>query len=165
MKYRIEIPSQEILNEYFYYKDGKIYSKYLSTNRKVDAEVGVKTKYGYLNVKFKKQTFYVHRIIWCLLNGNLNGMDVDHINNIRDDNRIENLRLVTRSQNNENLKVAKSNSKTKLLGASLKKGTNKYVAQIKHNDKYIHLGLFDTAEQAHKAYITKKRQIHSTCTL
>ena len=165
MKFRIEMPSQEILNKHFYYKNGKIYSKYLSTNRKIDAEVGVKNKHGYIAMKFKKQTFFAHRIIWCLLNGDLKGMDVDHINNVRDDNRIENLRLLTRSQNNENLKTAKSNNKTKLLGASLKKGTNKYVAQIKHNNKVMHLGLFDTAEKAHEAYINKKREIHIACTI
>jgi hypothetical protein len=165
MKYRISLPSQEELNQLFYYKDGQLISKYLSTNRKIGAVVGVKNKYGYLQAKFKDKIFYVHRLIWMLLKGDLNGMDVDHINGIKHDNRIENLRLVSRNENNQNLKKAKINSKTKLIGASFHKPSGKFIAQIAKNNKVFYLGLFDTAEDAHAAYIAKKKEIHLSCTI
>lgn len=165
MKYRISLPSQEELNQLFYYKDGQLISKYLSTNRKIGSVVGVKNKYGYLQAKLKKKSFYVHRLIWVLLKGDLNGLDVDHINGIKNDNRIENLRLVSRNENNQNLKKAKTNSKTKLIGASFHKSTGKFIAQISKNRKIFYLGLFDTAQDAHAAYIAKKREIHLSCTI
>jgi hypothetical protein len=165
MKYRIPLPSQDVLKEHFYYKDGQLFSKYFKSNRKIDAEVGIKNRYGYKAAKFQKNSFYVHRLIWCLLNGDLKGMDIDHINGIRDDNRIENLRLVNRTQNNSNLRLAKKSSKTKLLGASYKKSMNKYIAQICVNYKIIVIGYFDTALEAHQAYISKKRELHDSCVI
>ena len=165
MKYRTPLPSQDVLKEHFYYKDGKLFSKYFKSNRKIDAEVGIKNRYGYKSAKFQKNTFYVHRLIWCLLNGDLKGMDIDHINGIRDDNRIENLRLVTKTQNNRNLQTAKVNSKTQLLGASYKKSMKKYVAQITTNYKVMVIGYYDTALEAHEAYISKKRELHDSCTI
>ena len=78
MKYRISLPSQEELNQLFYYKDGQLISKYLSTNRKIGSVVGVKNKYGYLQAKLKKKSFYVHRLIWVLLKGDLNGLAVSY---------------------------------------------------------------------------------------
>jgi len=165
MKYRISLPSQEVLAELFEYKEGQLISKYLSTNRKIGSVVGVKNKYGYLQAKIKDKNFYVHRLIWMLVNGDLHGMDVDHINGIKHDNRIENLRLVSRNENNQNLQRAKINSKTKLIGASFHKSSGKFTAQITKNKKVFYLGLFDTAEDAHAAYIYKKREMHLSCTI
>jgi hypothetical protein len=165
MKYRTLLPSQKELTELFDYKDGQLFSKYSSTRRKVGSVVGVKNKSGYSQAKIKNKTFYVHRLIWQMLNGDLNGMDVDHVNGNKHDNRIENLRLVSRSENSQNLRIAKTNSKTKLLGTWFNKSSGKFAAQITKNGQAIYLGLFDTAEDAHAAYIDKKRKIHLTCTI
>ena len=167
MKFRIKLPSQDELKLLFEYRDdGKLISKYSRSSRKIGDEIGVLNKYGYLSAKIKNKTYYVHRLIWTLCNGDIpNGFDIDHINGCRSDNSMSNLRLVTRSENNRNLRVAKKNSKTKLLGASFHKATGKYVAQINDNGKVKHLGLFESALDAHNAYLIAKRKLHKTCTI
>jgi hypothetical protein len=78
--------------------------------------------------------------------------EIDHINGIRDDNRIINLRSVTRQQNQWNRKTAK--------GYYLDKKTNKFNSQIYLNRKRIRLGYFDTEEEARNAYVNAKEKYH-----
>ena len=165
MKFRVPLPPQRELVQLFeYHSSGVITSKYAKSNRRIGAIVGVKNRYGYLAAKLNRKTYYVHRLIWTICNGSIpEGFDIDHINGNRSDNRIENLRLVTRQGNNQNLQHAKSNSKTKLLGVCFKKSSQKFVAQIRENGKYKHLGLFNTALEAHEVYLKRKREIHETC--
>ena len=167
MKFRIKLPSQDDLKLLFEYRDdGKLISKYSRTSRKIGNEIGVLNKYGYLSAKIKNKTYYVHRLIWTLCIGEIpNGFDIDHINGCRSDNTLSNLRLVTRSENNKNLRKAKSNSKTQLIGSCFHKATGKYVAQINDGGKVKHLGLFEAAIDAHNAYINAKRKLHATCTI
>lgn len=75
----------------------------------------------------------------------------DHINGNGLDNRRENLRLATKSQNNANRRISKNN-KSGYKGVSWHKASGKWVAGIKVNGKSINLGGYDTPEQAHKAY-------------
>jgi len=88
-------------------------------------------------------------------------MEIDHFNGIRDDNRISNLRCVTKSENMENQKrVHKNNNTTKLMGVSpLPSG--RFQAAIQINKKLFYLGSFDTAEEAHQAYLKAKRKFHT----
>jgi len=77
---------------------------------------------------------------------------IDHINGIRDDNRISNLRSVTNQQNQFN--------NTKSKGYSFDKKNNKWRAQIYLNNKKINLGLFNSEDDAREAYLTAKKQYH-----
>ena len=63
----------------------------------------------------------------------------------------------------QNQKRAKKNNKLGILGVSVKKG--RFIAQIQVNKKGIHLGSFDTADEAHEAYLHAKREMHDTCTI
>lgn len=159
-KIRNPLPSSIEISNLFEYFNGALISKYSRTNRIAGSSVGRITKHGYKSVKIGKKQFYEHRLIWMLFNSNLHGLDVDHINGNRSDNRIENLRLATRTENNRNLHSAKCNSKTGLLGACFHKKTGKFVAQIRSNGKYLHLGLFDTAQLAHETYMNAKTIYH-----
>ena len=90
--------------------------------------------------------------------------EVDHINGDSTDNRLCNLRSVSREVNQENIRRAKRNSKTGLLGVMHTRG-GKYRSAIRVRGVFHHLGHFDTAEQAHAAYVEAKRRLHEGCTL
>lgn len=101
-----------------------------------------------------------HRVIWLMHYGSFPTMELDHINGVRDDNRLENLRQVTRSQNIQNLKRARSDNSNGLLGVSYKKPNKKWAAAIQKDGKKIHIGLYATAQEAHEAYMQVKDSIH-----
>jgi hypothetical protein len=74
--------------------------------------------------------------------------------------------VVDQSGNMQNqCKARKDNKSTGLLGATFHKASGKYNAQIFVQGKNKHLGLFDTAEEAHTSYVEAKRKFHSTCTI
>jgi len=105
---------------------------------------------GYIIIKNTKFQLRGHQFAWYWVNKEIVNC-IDHINGIRDDNRICNLRSVTHQQNLFN---------TKAKGYTWRKRDNKWQSQINLNNKYIHLGLFDTEEEARNAYITAKEKYH-----
>ena len=84
---------------------------------------------------------------------------VDHINGIRDDNRIENLREATNQQNNFN-SGSKEGSSSQYKGVSWHKRGKKWVARYSLNGKQTHLGLFETEIEAYKAYSEATKKYH-----
>ena len=92
---------------------------------------------------------YMHRLI---MNGDL----IDHINGNGLDNRKCNLRLADKSLNAINSKIRSDNS-TGYRGVTFNKKANKYMAEISRNGKRKYLGLFNTAKEAHRAYITAEK--------
>ena len=106
------------------------------------------TKKNYLAVRYQKVRYYAHRVIWEMCNGPIpDGMHIDHINHITTDNRISNLRLVTQSENNKNLPLPCTNS-SKVCGVNWHKLRGKWRAYIKVNNKDVHLGTFDSFDEA-----------------
>jgi hypothetical protein len=105
--------------------------------------------YAYANIKQletkKHKTFYLHR----LLMDNPEGLQVDHINHDRLDNRKENLRICTSTENNRN-RTKRLDTPNKYKGVSLR--NKKYRAAVKIAGKTIHLGYFKTQEEAAMAY-------------
>ena len=118
---------------------------------------------GYSRIGVDKSKLKAHRLAWAMVHGAWPEGDIDHINGIRNDNRIVNLRLATRSQNAQNLKKAMSNSSHGFLG--VKKNGNRWNASINLDGEYIYLGCFKTPEIAHSAYLKAKRDIHEFCTI
>ena len=118
---------------------------------------------GYVQVCIKGKQFKGHRLAWLIYHGEWPAGDIDHINGIRTDNRIENLRVVTNAINCQNKRKALPSSKTGILGV-VKVG-ERFHSSIYTNRKKTFLGSFDSAEQAHAAYIAAKRQLHVGCTL
>lgn len=103
---------------------------------------------GYRQVSIKGKDYRVHRVVMLMCYGFYGeGLDVDHINHVRDDNRLVNLRFVTREENQRNQSLS-SKSTTGVTGVSFLKARKKYIAQIMVNRKLIYLGIFDTLEEA-----------------
>lgn len=115
---------------------------------------GYITPNGYLNTKFKSRNFGIHQIIaMTFLDHIPNGWDivVDHINGIKTDNRLENLRLVT-TRENTSFGYNKKSTSSKYCGVHFRKNRNKWIAHIRINSKRIHLGHYKTEEEAHQVY-------------
>lgn len=109
---------------------------------------------GYLAICFKAKTYPAHRLIWMMFVGLVpNGFELDHINGIRTDNRIENLRLVTRSENCLNKKVHREG---RLPYAHKRKCNGKWTGRMPAvNGVQEIVGTFSTMEEAHEAVISK----------
>lgn len=121
---------------------------------------------GYLRVslckngKYKK--FYIHQLV-CMtfLNHTVNKYEnvVNHIDNNRLNNNVDNLEVVSQRQNTAHSKN-KSKTSSKYIGVSWHKSTKKWQANIRVKEKKIYLGLFKTEEDAYKAYQTKLNSIN-----
>ena len=119
---------------------------------------------GYRQIGISGRMYLSHRLAFMLMTKAWPVAQIDHINGVKDDNRWSNLRDVYRGVNTQNQRKAQKNSKTGLLGASQDKA-GRYQATIKLNGKTRYLGAFNTAEEAHQAYLEAKRKLHEGCTL
>jgi hypothetical protein len=103
---------------------------------------GFTTVYGYRRVSINKRFYMVHRVIWALFYGSWPKGQIDHINGIKDDNNIENLREVTNIENARNKKRSKNNT-SKLTGVRWHKKTNKWQASVNVNYQDTYLGVYE----------------------
>lgn len=101
--------------------------------------VGCKRPNGYLMVSINGKQRRAHRVAWELYYGKEPVGSIDHINGVRDDNRIINLRVVTTAENNKNMRMGRRN-KTGVVGVSWESDRSKWIAYIGVNKK-IHLKL------------------------
>lgn len=94
-----------------------------------------------------------HRLAWFLSHGRWPDGDIDHINGIRDDNRLANLREATRRQNNGNMRCPRHNT-SGVKGVWWHKRGKKWAAGITlPGRRNKHLGLFHSKEEAAAAYL------------
>ena len=102
-------------------------------------------------VNGKRGAVYMQHVI---VGRPLNGLEVDHINGIRHDNRRSNLRFVTHRENGMNRKEHRGEKykTSKFIGVSLDKRSGRWQAMITINAKQKNLGLHETEEKAHEAY-------------
>lgn len=129
----------------------------------IGSVAGDLNKRGYWRVCVDGKRVMGNVLAWLYMTGEWPTCDVDHRNNVRHDNAWSNLRQATRSMNNENQHRAHRNNKSGLLGVSPNR--NRWAASIIVRGKKTHIGTFDTPEQAHQAYLDKKRQMHAGCTI
>lgn len=114
---------------------------------------------GYVEIGLNRKIYKAHRLAWLYVYGVFPKGLIDHINRNRIDNRIANLREVNKAENLQN-QTLRAVSKTGFMGASFNTQKQKYVAQITVFGKKIYLGQFDSAEEAHQAYMRKKVELH-----
>lgn len=132
-------------------------------HRQPGVAVGSMSSNGYLCFQIDRKKYTVHRFVWFWWYGEWPSVDIDHIDGNRTNNRIANLRTATRTVNCQNRRATSRNS-TGLLGASLDR-RGKYVAQIASDGRTYNLGRYETAEEAHAAYLAAKRRLHEGCTI
>jgi hypothetical protein len=113
----------------------------------------------YKSIRIDRKSYLQHRLAWLYVYGVWPEKHIDHINNDPSDNRILNLRDVTRSENLQN-RAAQSNNTSGHKGVTWLKATQKWQAQIRLNNKNIYLGTFDTVELASDAYQSASNKIH-----
>lgn len=149
--------TQEILKEHFRYEaiTGHFFWAKQSRfkQRNLTQPLSMCDKDGYIVVcttlSGKSKNYRVHRLIWMYVHGQINH-EIDHINGIRNDNRLCNLREVTHQQNMMNRRAHKSEN---LRGIYKAKGkTPSWAAAINCNGKRYYLGAYKTPEEANLAY-------------
>jgi hypothetical protein len=124
------------------------------------ATVGSIDPNGYLRTQIRGHVHLLHRVVWLHHYGTWPSGWIDHINRNPADNRIDNLRLATRSLNNRNRTDPYKSSATGLLGVSKRSDSSRFTAYICVDGKNKYLGNFKTAEQAHAAYTNAKSKYH-----
>ena len=124
---------------------------------------GTYGKKGYRVIKLNQKRYPAHRLAWLYVYGEWPTMEIDHINRIKDDNRICNLRDVSSSENKHNCVDALKNNTTGFRGVK-HKGSH-YEAWIKSGGVQRYLGTFKTPEDASAAYIKAKKALHPCATI
>jgi len=109
-------------------------------------EAGSVNSMGYIQIKVWGRYFAAHRIAWFLHYGEWPRQSIDHIDRIKTDNRICNLRDVSHFENHLN----RSDNTSGVVGGVWHKGAKKWQAQIMANKKHIYLGIYENLESAIK---------------
>ncbi len=125
---------------------------------KVGDEVGTHLE-GYRVTRFKGTPYKLHRLAWLYVYGEMPDVFIDHINGIRDDNRIVNIRLATHTQNLRNSGNRKNNT-LGFKGVCFDKRSKKYGAYLQVNGKQKWLGTFCTVQEAASTRSEAAKQHH-----
>ncbi len=115
---------------------------------------------GYQLVVVEGKNCLAHRVAWAIVNGEWLAptVHIDHINGLRHDNRIANLRLVSRAENMQNMHVGRNGA---ISGAHYDATRGKWKASISVNNKVRFLGRYDTEEEARAVYLAAKQRLHA----
>lgn len=130
----------------------------------VGSRAGSVNANGYIVIRCHGILYPAHRLAWLFAHGKWPKGDTDHINGNRADNRRANLRDVTRSVNLQNLRRARRDNRAGMLGVK-KTRSGSFEARINLGGRYVHIGTFKTAAEAHGAYLAAKRNNHEGCTI
>lgn len=153
----------EIKNTFIYDKDTGYITRIRDKSGKVcnkKAE-GAVTIWGYTRISMFGDRFYSHRFAWIPYHGKEPTNFIDHINGVKTDNRICNLRDVTRHQNMQNLIRPMKTNTSGYLGVSKHYSKPKtWNAFITLNNKTKNLGQFDSPEKAYQRYLEVKKLFH-----
>lgn len=152
----------EFLRELYDYDHltGVFTRKFKNSKVKIGSIAGHIKSNGYVAFHVDRVKVHAHRMAWLHFYGKMPCGDIDHIDGDRTNNRISNLRDVSRQTNLENIKRAKShNLSTGILGA-YKSPKGLFSSRIRISGADHYLGAFKTAELAHAAYMSAKKQFH-----
>ena len=152
----IKLPGIETLKTLIYYdsESGDAFWRVSRGSVSAGTQITCESN-GYIVVRINKHLYKLHRILFKLYHGYDPENDIDHVNGIKSDNRISNLREASRSCNNFNANFNPGN--TGVRGVKLTKNGNKYEARIKISGRTKHIGTFDTITEA--AYARRQLEV------
>lgn len=119
---------------------------------------------GYYRVSLFSKRYLAHRLAWLYVHGHWPENEIDHRDGDPSNNRIGNLRDVATAINAQNKRNARSDNKSGLLGVTTF-GDGRFRASVHKDGRRVHVGMYETPEDAHAAYLKTKRKIHPGCTI
>ena len=110
-------------------------------NIKLGEVAGGRNSIGYIFIRLFYNRFLAHRLAWMYMYGNFPPDEIDHINGVRDDNRIINLRAVSHAENAKNQRINSTNT-SGVTGVSWNKAAQKWKAQVRQDNKTLYFGIY-----------------------
>jgi hypothetical protein len=114
---------------------------------------------GYISIRIHNEMYMAHRLAWLYTHGDWPKQYIDHINGVRNDNRLCNLRECNTAENMRNIRKHSSNT-SGYKGVDFNKQKQRFRARCRVDGKRYHIGLYDTAIEAHIAYQEFAKQHH-----
>jgi hypothetical protein len=154
------LPPIEELKELFHYEPdtGLFRWKFSRRGAQANSVAGSLHSKGYIDVTINKKRFKAHRLAWALYHDqDPGGMQIDHIDKNKSNNKIINLRLANHVSNGANAGPKKNN---KLGVKGVHCGRSKFRAEIIKNAKKYHLGYYDTIEEAGNVYCAAAEELY-----
>jgi hypothetical protein len=154
--------AQSQLKDLIHYDpDTGVFTNRFSRSNKINTEADrFHSASGYKRISVNNVRYTSHRLAWFYMYGVWPKGNLDHINRVKDDNRLINLREVTGSQNCQNTGLRSDNTSGH-KGISWSNGHRKWQAQIKANGVYLYLGRFINLDDAIAARKQAEEQLHS----
>lgn len=119
---------------------------------------GVSAIHGYHEIRIDYVLYKAHRLAWLYVHGSFPATEIDHIDGCRSNNRLDNLRLASRSQNTANRRTARSDNILGISGVS--KTKTSYSVRIMKDGRLYRLGTFPTLAEASSAYRAKHIELY-----
>lgn len=141
-----------------------IWVKPTSNRAKAGSVAGcLKRNDSYSQIQIDKKLYLAHKLVFLYVYGELPSREIDHINRVKHDNRLSNLRFCSRSENNQNTKIRSDNT-SGAKGVSWSTFYKKWHAYIKVNGKRTHCGYFERFDDAVAARAVLEKRLHPFAT-
>lgn len=151
----------ELARSLFHYDadTGLLRWKVRNGTRSAGSIAGTLTKLGYIRVMYGQQSHMAHCIAWTIVHGEWPTTDLDHIDRVRDNNRLSNLRVAGKIKNAWNRRISKVNT-SGATGVRLRKQRGKWQASVRMAGNTIYLGHFDSVNAAAEARRVAVQRLH-----
>lgn len=155
--------TQKKVRKLFDYQDGQLIRLVRVANcTKIGDVIGYKDPKGYSRVHIEGKVYLVHRLIFLWHHGYI-PKEIDHLDRDPSNNKIENLRPCTRSQNKQNTKLRLDNT-SGIKGVTWRKDADKWQAELSVDGRRIRLGFFDDLSIAETAIRAARIKHHGEFT-
>lgn len=140
-----------ITGEFTHNQRDETHNRHKSFNSRLALKkAGCPDTYGYISIRLDKRLYLAHRLVFLYMYGGMPINQVDHINQIRDDNRLANLQEATHQENHQNRTLNKNND-SGFCGVDWHKASGRWRARINTNGINIVIGYFKNKGEAIKA--------------